>query len=58
LSRVWVELSVSSTDLPLVREGQSVRVSTRTHRNCDSQGRIREPCSTRRRDRARRCCAR
>jgi cobalt-zinc-cadmium efflux system membrane fusion protein len=30
LSRVWVELSVSSNDLPLVREGQSVRVSTRS----------------------------
>jgi cobalt-zinc-cadmium efflux system membrane fusion protein len=29
LSRVWVELSVSSSDLPLVREGQSVRVSAR-----------------------------
>jgi len=29
LSFVWVELSVSSSDLPLVREGQSVRVSTR-----------------------------
>ncbi|MGX9430644.1 MULTISPECIES: efflux RND transporter periplasmic adaptor subunit [Bradyrhizobium] len=29
LSRVWVELSVSSADLPQVREGQSVRVSAR-----------------------------
>ena len=29
LSRVWVELLVSSTDLPLVREGQSVRVAAR-----------------------------
>ena len=29
LSRVWAELSVSSTDLPLVKEGQSVRVSAR-----------------------------
>ncbi|UVO29693.1 efflux RND transporter periplasmic adaptor subunit [Bradyrhizobium arachidis] len=29
LSRVWVELSVSSGDLPLVKEGQSVRVSAR-----------------------------
>jgi len=29
LSRVWAELSVSATDLPLVREGQSVRVSAR-----------------------------
>lgn len=29
LSRVWVELSVASTDLPLVREGQSVDVALR-----------------------------
>lgn len=29
LSRVWVELSVSSTDLPLVKEGQNVAVSVR-----------------------------
>jgi len=29
LSRVWVELSVSGEDLPLVKEGQSVRVSAR-----------------------------
>ena len=29
LSRVWVELSVSSSDLPLVREGQSINVALR-----------------------------
>lgn len=29
LSRVWVELSVSSTDLPLVKEGQNVAVLVR-----------------------------
>ena len=29
LSRVWVELSVSSADLPLVKEGQSVDVALR-----------------------------
>jgi cobalt-zinc-cadmium efflux system membrane fusion protein len=29
LSRVWVDLSVSSADLPIVREGQSVAISTR-----------------------------
>lgn len=29
LGRVWVDLSVSSTDLPIVREGQSVAISTR-----------------------------
>jgi len=29
LSRVWVELSVSSGDLPLVKEGQMVRISAR-----------------------------
>src|SRR6516164_10492859 len=29
LDRVWVELAISSSDLPLVREGQSVRVSAR-----------------------------
>lgn len=29
LSRVWVELAVSSTDLPLVKEGQSVEVALR-----------------------------
>jgi len=29
LSRVWVELSVSSADLPSVREGQAVDVTTR-----------------------------
>ena len=29
LSRVWVDLSVSSADLPVVREGQSVAISTR-----------------------------
>lgn len=29
LSRVWVELAVSSTDLPLVREGQPVDVALR-----------------------------
>ncbi|MCA6109449.1 efflux RND transporter periplasmic adaptor subunit [Bradyrhizobium cenepequi] len=29
LSRVWVELSVSSADLPMVTEGQSVRLSAR-----------------------------
>lgn len=29
LSRVWVDLSVSSADLPMVKEGQSVAVSTR-----------------------------
>lgn len=30
LNRVWVELSVSSVDLPLVREGQDVQISLRT----------------------------
>ncbi|UPJ55256.1 efflux RND transporter periplasmic adaptor subunit [Bradyrhizobium sp. 192] len=29
LSRVWVELAVSSTDLPLVREGQDVALAVR-----------------------------
>jgi cobalt-zinc-cadmium efflux system membrane fusion protein len=29
LSRVWVELSVASTDLPLIREGQQVNISAR-----------------------------
>jgi cobalt-zinc-cadmium efflux system membrane fusion protein len=29
LSHVWVDLSVSSTDLPMVREGQSVAISNR-----------------------------
>jgi cobalt-zinc-cadmium efflux system membrane fusion protein len=29
LSRVWVELSVSSSDLPSIREGQDVSISTR-----------------------------
>ncbi|MGY4472836.1 efflux RND transporter periplasmic adaptor subunit [Bradyrhizobium sp. USDA 3364] len=29
LSRVWIELSVSSTDLPLVREGQDVEIALR-----------------------------
>ncbi|MDA9403159.1 efflux RND transporter periplasmic adaptor subunit [Bradyrhizobium sp. CCBAU 45389] len=29
LSRVWVELAVSSTDLPLVKEGQSVEIALR-----------------------------
>ncbi|WP_262048149.1 efflux RND transporter periplasmic adaptor subunit [Bradyrhizobium sp. Bra78] len=29
LSRVWVDLAVSSTDLPLVREGQDVAVAVR-----------------------------
>lgn len=29
LSRVWVELAVSSTDLPLVKEGQEVAVAVR-----------------------------
>jgi cobalt-zinc-cadmium efflux system membrane fusion protein len=29
LSRVWVDLSVSSADLPMVTEGQSVAISTR-----------------------------
>lgn len=29
LSRVWVELAVSSTDLPFVKEGQSVEVALR-----------------------------
>ncbi|MGY8631916.1 efflux RND transporter periplasmic adaptor subunit [Bradyrhizobium sp. 14AA] len=29
LSRVWVELAVSSTDLPLVKEGQSVAITLR-----------------------------
>ncbi|SFJ42582.1 efflux RND transporter periplasmic adaptor subunit [Bradyrhizobium sp. cf659] len=29
LSRVWVELAVSSTDLPLVKEGQSVDIALR-----------------------------
>src|SRR5882724_2185291 len=29
LGRVWVDLSVSSADLPLVKEGQSVAISTR-----------------------------
>jgi membrane fusion protein, heavy metal efflux system len=29
LSRVWVDLSVASSDLPLIREGQSVKISAR-----------------------------
>ena len=29
LSRVWIDLSVSSADLPMVKEGQSVTISTR-----------------------------
>ena len=29
LSRVWVELSVSSADLPMIREGQSVEIALR-----------------------------
>jgi cobalt-zinc-cadmium efflux system membrane fusion protein len=29
LSRVWVDLSVSSADLPMMKEGQSVAISTR-----------------------------
>lgn len=29
LSRVWVELSVASSDLPLIKEGQSVKISAR-----------------------------
>jgi membrane fusion protein, heavy metal efflux system len=29
LGRVWVDLSVSSADLPMVKEGQSVAISTR-----------------------------
>ena len=29
LSRVWIELSVSSTDLPLVKEGQPVEIAVR-----------------------------
>src|SRR5437879_4213443 len=29
LSRVWVDLSVASSDLPLIREGQPVRISAR-----------------------------
>lgn len=29
LSRVWVELSVASGDLPLIRQGQSVKISAR-----------------------------
>jgi membrane fusion protein, heavy metal efflux system len=29
LGRVWIDLSVSSADLPMVKEGQSVAVSTR-----------------------------
>ena len=29
LSRVWVELSVASADLPLIREGQQVNISAR-----------------------------
>jgi cobalt-zinc-cadmium efflux system membrane fusion protein len=29
LSRLWVELAVSSSDLPLVREGQAVRITGR-----------------------------
>ncbi|WP_245439192.1 MULTISPECIES: efflux RND transporter periplasmic adaptor subunit [unclassified Bradyrhizobium] len=29
LSRVWVELSVASSDLPLIQEGQSVKISAR-----------------------------
>lgn len=29
LSRVWVELSVASSDLPLIKEGQSVKFSAR-----------------------------
>jgi cobalt-zinc-cadmium efflux system membrane fusion protein len=29
LSRVWVDLSVASSDLPLIREGQAVKISAR-----------------------------
>ena len=29
LSRVWVDLSVASSDLPLIKEGQSVKISAR-----------------------------
>lgn len=29
LSRAWVELSVASSDLPLIKEGQSVKISAR-----------------------------
>lgn len=29
LSRVWAELSVASSDLPLIKEGQSVKISAR-----------------------------
>jgi cobalt-zinc-cadmium efflux system membrane fusion protein len=29
LSRVWVELSVASSDLPVIKEGQSVKISAR-----------------------------
>ncbi|WP_292619207.1 efflux RND transporter periplasmic adaptor subunit, partial [Nitrobacter sp. 62-23] len=29
LSRVWVELSVASSDLPLIKEGQQVKISAR-----------------------------
>ena len=29
LSRVWVDLSVASSDLPLIQEGQSVKISAR-----------------------------
>ncbi|WP_244628517.1 efflux RND transporter periplasmic adaptor subunit [Tardiphaga robiniae] len=29
LSRVWVELSVASADLPLIKEGQAVKISAR-----------------------------
>jgi cobalt-zinc-cadmium efflux system membrane fusion protein len=30
LSRVWVDLSVASSDLPLIREGQPVKISARS----------------------------
>jgi cobalt-zinc-cadmium efflux system membrane fusion protein len=52
LSRVWAELSVSSTDLPLVNEGQSVDIMLRGVAET-GVGKIVfvSPCSTRRRAR-------
>ncbi|WP_247476098.1 efflux RND transporter periplasmic adaptor subunit [Bradyrhizobium sp. 169] len=49
LGRVWVELSVSSPDLPMVREGQAVAVTLRGFPDATT-GKIMfvSPCSTRR----------
>ena len=45
LSRVWVELSVSSADLPSIREGQGVSISTRGGQTGTAKVRFREPAS-------------